>query len=46
LLVKYGAVPEEEDAEMWAQPLAWVRKMGHNDIVSVLTQETRGSSTR
>jgi hypothetical protein len=34
--MKHGAVPEEKDAETWAQPPAWARKMGHNEIVSVL----------
>jgi hypothetical protein len=38
--MEHGAVPEEKDAETWAQPLAWARKMGHNEIVSALIQQS------
>lgn len=34
LLIEHGAVLEEKDAETWAQPIAWARKMGHNELVS------------
>jgi hypothetical protein len=30
LLVARGAVVEEPDAEPWATPRAWARKMGHS----------------
>ncbi|HEY2467747.1 MAG TPA: ankyrin repeat domain-containing protein [Terracidiphilus sp.] len=45
LLLDYGADPHENDAEPWAQPLAWAQKMGHADIVSVLTQRSESTST-
>jgi hypothetical protein len=38
--MEHGAVPEEKDAEAWAQPLAWARKMGHAEIISVLTRQS------
>jgi len=37
LLIEYGADPEESDGEEWARPRAWARKMGHSEIVQVLS---------
>jgi hypothetical protein len=39
-LMEHGAVPEEKDTEPWVQPLAWAQKMEHNEIVSVLIQQS------
>lgn len=36
LLVEHGADPEETDAEEWARPRSWARKMGHEEVVRVL----------
>jgi ankyrin repeat protein len=36
LLMEHGAVPQEKDAETWAQPLVWAQKMGHGNIASLL----------
>jgi hypothetical protein len=30
----------EKDAETWAQPLAWARKMGHSAIVALLIDQS------
>jgi hypothetical protein len=38
--MEHGVVPEEKDAEPWAQPLSWARKMGHLEIVSMLSQKS------
>ena len=38
--MEYGAVPEEKDAEKWAQPVAWAQKMGHGKIASLLIQRS------
>jgi hypothetical protein len=38
--MEHGAVLEEKDAESWAQPLAWARKMGHDEIISMLSQQS------
>jgi ankyrin repeat protein len=45
LLMEHGAVPEEKDAETWAQPLAWAQKMGHGKIASLLIQRSESAST-
>jgi ankyrin repeat protein len=37
LLIQHGADPEENDAEAWARPRSWVRKMGHSEILQALT---------
>ncbi len=36
LLIESGADPEENDAEAWARPRSWARKMGHSEIVEAL----------
>ena len=36
LLMQHGADPDENDAEAWARPRSWARKMGHNEIVQAL----------
>jgi ankyrin repeat protein len=36
VLLEYGADREEEDAEAWARPREWARKMGHGEIVEAL----------
>lgn len=36
LLLDRGADPREPEAEPWATPLAWARKRGHLDIVTLL----------
>jgi ankyrin repeat protein len=36
LFLEYGADPEENDAEPWARPRAWARKMGHQEIERAL----------
>jgi hypothetical protein len=36
--MEHGAVPDEKDAETWAQPLAWAQKMGHGKIASLLNK--------
>lgn len=36
LLLEHGADPEEKDAEAWARPRSWARKMGHDEIVQAL----------
>ena len=36
LLMEHGADPEENDAEAWARPRSWARKMGHDEIVQAL----------
>jgi hypothetical protein len=35
-LLERGADPAETDAEAWATPEAWARKMGHNDVLALL----------
>jgi ankyrin repeat protein len=44
LLMEHGSVPEEKDAETWAQPVAWARKMGHNEIISILNCQSESIS--
>jgi hypothetical protein len=36
LFLERGADPVESDAEPWATPLAWARKMGHADVAAAL----------
>ncbi len=36
LLLERGADPIEADAESWATPTAWARKMGHTEIAALL----------
>jgi hypothetical protein len=36
LLLERGADPVEADAEAWAAPSAWARKMGHDAVLAVL----------
>jgi hypothetical protein len=38
LLIEYGADPEENDAEAWARPRSWARKMGHHEIEQALSK--------
>jgi hypothetical protein len=38
-------VPEEKDAETWAQPLVWAQKMGHGKFASLLIQRSESAST-
>lgn len=40
VMLKWGASPIEPDAELWAQPKAWARKMGHTDILKLLNDRT------
>jgi ankyrin repeat protein len=35
-LLQYGADPEEPEAQPWARPKAWARKMGHTAILKLL----------
>jgi ankyrin repeat protein len=36
MLLEHGAKVDEPDAEPWAAPLAWARKMGYPDITDLL----------
>jgi hypothetical protein len=36
LFLSRGADPVEPDADPWASPLAWSRRMGHGDLVALL----------
>ena len=36
LLIHHGAPVREKDAEPWAMPEAWARKMNHDEILAVL----------
>lgn len=36
LLLERGADPKEPDAEPWATPIAWARKMRHDDVLALL----------
>jgi ankyrin repeat protein len=38
LLVERGADPSEPDAEPWATPKAWAKKMGHSQVLALLEQ--------
>jgi ankyrin repeat protein len=41
LLLQRGADPVEADAESWATPKAWAKKMGHGAVVSLLQTHDR-----
>jgi ankyrin repeat protein len=41
LFLERGADPIEADADLWATPEAWVRKMKHNDILAALEAHSR-----
>lgn len=41
LLLQRGADPVEADAEPWATPQAWAKKMGHGAVVSLLQAHDR-----
>lgn len=36
LLIEHGADPDESDADEWARPRSWARKMGFREIVEAL----------
>jgi ankyrin repeat protein len=36
LLIQRGALVEEPDAEPWAMPIAWAKRMNHGQILSLL----------
>jgi Ankyrin repeat len=36
LLIRRGAPVREKDAEAWATPEAWARKMNHPEILAIL----------
>jgi len=36
MLLEYGASPHEPDAEPWATPMAWAKKMKHSEIAALL----------
>jgi ankyrin repeat protein len=38
LLLSRGADPIEADAEEWAQPVEWARKMGHDEVLGILRE--------
>ena len=38
VLLRRGAAVEETDADPWATPMAWARKMKHGDILMLLEQ--------
>ena len=38
LLIQRGAPVRERDAEAWATPEAWAKKMGHIEIQAILEQ--------
>ena len=40
LLLDRGADPREVEAEPWATPHAWARRIGRTDILSVLDSAT------
>jgi hypothetical protein len=37
-LLERGADPVEADAESWARPREWARKMGHTDVLAILRE--------
>jgi hypothetical protein len=37
-LIERGADPVEADAEPWARPASWARKMGHAAVIAVLSE--------
>jgi hypothetical protein len=36
LLIRRGAPVQETDAEPWATPVAWARRMNHGEILKLL----------
>jgi hypothetical protein len=36
VLIARGALVEEADAEPWATPIAWAKRMNHRQILSLL----------
>jgi hypothetical protein len=36
-----GADPLEKDAEPWATPMAWARKMKHDNVLEVLRRHSQ-----
>jgi ankyrin repeat protein len=40
VMLEWGASPVEADAELWAQPKAWARKMGHTNILKLWNEQT------
>jgi hypothetical protein len=42
LLIARGASVEESDAEPWARPIAWAKKMNHSKLLSLL-HDTSGA---
>ena len=38
VLMRRGAAVEETDADPWATPMAWARKMKHGEILMLLEQ--------
>jgi ankyrin repeat protein len=43
LLLSRGVPAHEMDAQPWASPAAWARKMGHHDIEQLLSQHVSGA---
>jgi ankyrin repeat protein len=41
LLLQRGADPHERDAEPWATPMAWARKMRHDNVLEVLRRHAQ-----
>jgi ankyrin repeat protein len=41
VLIARGAPVEEPDAEPWATPIAWAKRMNHNQILSLLDGNSR-----
>jgi ankyrin repeat protein len=37
VLIRRGALVQEPDTEPWAMPIAWAKRMNHNQILSLLT---------
>jgi hypothetical protein len=38
MLLERGAKPNLPDDPLWARPLAWARRRGHDDTVALLKQ--------
>ena len=45
VLIKRGAMVEEPDAEPWASPTAWAKRMNHGQILSLLNSNVCGGQT-
>ena len=43
LLLAHGADPQEADAEPWARPISWAKKMDHPEIVRLLNTSPKQS---